>query len=123
MPLRLALVEDDEDVRTALDRLLRSMGHGVELYASAEEFAGGGERFDCLILDMRLPGVSGLELAERIRLQGSVVPIVFITGGSGRSTGERMPAASHSTFSLEKPFSDDDLMEAITRAVDAAGAS
>ncbi len=114
-PLKLALVDDDEAVRTALRRLLRAIGHEVRVFASAEEYEAHATAVDCLIVDLRLPGMNGFELRERLRLRGSLVPIVFITGDGGPSPGD---AAAHAgTPTVAKPFSDGDLIAAITRAV------
>jgi len=114
-PLKVVVVDDDEDVRTALRRLLRSMGHDVELFASAEEYEDCPSDADCMILDLRLPGLNGYELRERLRLRGSVIPIVFITGDGGPSPGDSVAHAD--TPTLAKPFNDSDLLAAITRAV------
>jgi FixJ family two-component response regulator len=112
------LVEDDEDVRVALARLLRSMGHRVHLFTSAEAYDADPVSSDCLILDVRLPGASGLELCARIRACGSQIPVVFITGESGPSTDDGRRNIRHiDQPSLAKPFSDDELMDAIARAM------
>ena len=114
-PLNLAVVDDDEAVRTALGRLLRAMGHEVRAFASAEEYEERGAEADCLIVDLRLPGLNGFELRERLRLRGSLVPIVFITGDGGPSPSD---ATAHvGTPTVAKPFSDGDLIAAIARAV------
>ena len=112
------LVEDDDDVRVALARLLRSMGHQVHVFASAEAYDADPVSSDCLILDVRLPGASGPELRERLRARGSHVPVVFITGESGPSSREGARDINHiDEPSLAKPFSDDELMDAIARAM------
>ena len=80
--MMLAIVDDDEDVRQALARLLRSLGHQVKVYGSAEDFEAETVSVDCLILDVRLPGLSGPELRERLRRRGALTPVVFITGDS-----------------------------------------
>ena len=117
-PLTLVLVEDDDDVRVALARLLRSMGHRVHLFASAEAYDAEQVSSDCLILDVRLPGASGLELRERLRARGCQVPVVFITGESGPSTrGCARTIDQIDEPSLAKPFSEDELMDAIARAM------
>jgi FixJ family two-component response regulator len=114
-PLTLAVVDDDEAVRTALGRLLRAMGHDVQAFASAEEYEVHAAVVDCLIVDLRLPGLNGFELRERLRLRGSEVPIVFITGDGGPSPSD---ATAHAgTPTVAKPFSDGDLIEAIKLAV------
>lgn len=117
-PLTLVLVEDDDDVRVALARLLRAMGHTVHPFPSAEAYAADPILSDCVILDVRLPGLSGLELRDRMRALGSQVPVVFITGESGPSPHDRPYNYSQSDEpSLAKPFSDHELMDAITRAM------
>jgi FixJ family two-component response regulator len=116
-PLTLVLVEDDDDVRVALGRLLSSMGHTVHLFASAEAFDANPVPGDCLILDVRLPGLSGLELRDRLRHRGSQVPVVFITGESGSSTRGSAHNVRFDEPSLAKPFGEDELMDAIGRAM------
>ena len=113
LPLTLALVEDDDDVRTAVGRLLRSMGHRVLAYASAEAFDADPDALDCLILDIRLPGVTGVEFRDRLR--ETRLPVVLITGES--SLPEAEGAAPASAPLLAKPFRDDDLIAAIDRAM------
>jgi two-component system response regulator FixJ len=114
-PFSLAVVDDDEAVRTALRRLLRAMGHEVRVFASAEEYEASAAEADCLIVDLRLPGMNGFELRERLRLRGSQIPIVFITGDGGPSPSD---AAAHAgTPTVAKPFSESDLIAAIAQAV------
>jgi FixJ family two-component response regulator len=116
-PITLAIVDDDDDVRTALGRLLRSMGHVVKAFASAEAFEAQTAAFDCVIVDVRLPGLSGLELRERLHGRGTPVPVVFITGDRDRVAREAAgPAAPPS---ITKPFEDVDLMNAIAAAIEA----
>jgi FixJ family two-component response regulator len=112
--LTLAVVDDDVDVRKALARLLRSHGHDVSLFASAEQFEASPPSVDCLILDVRLTGISGLELRDRMLVGGRVQPIVFITGDGDRLFGDgpALPVPS-----LHKPFGYDELMAAIGEAV------
>ena len=114
-PFSLAVVDDDEAVRTALRRLLRAMGHEVRVFASAEEYEASAVETDCLIVDLRLPGMNGFELRERLRLRGSHIPIVFITGDGGPSPSD---AAAHAgTPTVAKPFGESELIAAITLAV------
>jgi len=114
-PLNLVVVDDDEEVRTALRRLLRSMGHEVRVFASAEDYEAHPAAADCLVVDLRLPGLNGFELRDRLRQRGSPIPIVFITGDGGPSPGDTVALAG--TPSLAKPFDDSELIAAITRAV------
>jgi FixJ family two-component response regulator len=116
--LTLAIVEDDRELRTALHRLLRSMGHEVRLFESAEAFDEHPAQVDCLILDVRLPGASGIELRERLRNQGSQLPVVFITGDSEPIPRHRSGDMDASVApAIRKPFSDQELMEAVARAM------
>jgi FixJ family two-component response regulator len=116
-PLNLVVVDDDEEVRTALRRLLRSMGHEVRVFASAEEYEACPAAADCLVVDLRLPGLNGFELRDRLRLRGSLIPIVFITGDGGPTPGDTTALAGME--SLAKPFEDSELIAAITRALSA----
>jgi FixJ family two-component response regulator len=112
--MMLAVVDDDVDVRTALNRLLRALGHEVRLFASAEEFAADRPEADCLIVDIRLPGLNGLELREQMHSAGRVPPIIFITGDGDRFIGE---ASSPDAPMLHKPFDEETLVAAISDAV------
>jgi two-component system, NtrC family, C4-dicarboxylate transport response regulator DctD len=93
------------------------MGHGVSVFASAEEYEACPVTADCLIVDLRLPGLNGFELLERLRVRGSSVPIVFITGDGGPSPNDATAYAG--TPCLAKPFEDSELIAAITRALSA----
>src|SRR5260370_6870351 len=86
--LVIAVVDDDEMVRTGLERLLRTSGYPVSAFASAEEFLASGrlQECHCLIADIRMPGMSGLDLQSRLNDDGHPVPIIFITAhGDGKS--------------------------------------
>jgi FixJ family two-component response regulator len=117
----LAVVDDDDDVRTALDRLLRAMGYQVVGFASAEAFEARSVDVDCAIVDMRLPGMSGLELCERLRRSPSPLPTVLVTGDAHQLAAD-LPAASDSPF-LNKPFDDVALSRAIASAMAGPGTS
>ena len=112
--MTLAVVDDDDDVRTALTRLLRAMGHRVLGFASAEAFEAGAVAFDCAIIDMRLPGVSGLELCERLRQRAAPAAVVLITGDAVRLAGDLSRAAD--TPVVNKPFDEATLVAAIAAA-------
>jgi FixJ family two-component response regulator len=116
--LRLAIVDDDEDVRAALSRLLRAMGHEVRVFSSAEDFEAEPVPVDCAIVDIRLPGLSGLELRERLRTQGEPPPVVLITGDSDRLA--RDVGCGVDTPLLTKPFDVGILTEAIASAISMA---
>lgn len=118
--MTLAIVDDDEDVRQALARLLRALGHDVRVFGSAEDFEAEAVAVDCLILDVRLPGLSGPELRERLRSGPVPTPIVFITGDSDPKV--RGISAATDSPSVTKPFDDVTLMAAIADAISSAAA-
>jgi FixJ family two-component response regulator len=115
---RIAVVEDDPVVRTALQRLLTSAAFDALTFASAEEFlasASRGESVDCLIADIHLPGMSGIALLQTLAADGDRVPAVLITARDDAATRESIRQAGP-TPHLRKPFSDDALFDAIDRA-------
>jgi FixJ family two-component response regulator len=114
----VSIVDDDVSMREALSGLLRTIGLDAEAFASAEEFLASGRISvtACLLLDMRMPGLSGLQLQERLLASGSRVPIIFISAHSDEVTRTRALEAGAIEF-LQKPFSDDAVLEAIARAV------
>lgn len=120
---RIAVVDDDESVREALIGLLRSAGFGAETYASAEEFLRSGslEETECLILDVRMPGIGGVELRRYLELAGLDIPVIFITAHGDDSTRAQALGANVVEF-LTKPFDDEALLEAIERALGTGGA-
>jgi len=117
--LTLALVDDDDDVRTALSRLLRAMGHQVQLFPSAEAFEAGRMPVDCVIVDVRLPGLNGLELRERLRSRIEPASVVLITGDGDQIA--RNIGCEIDTPLLTKPFDAGLLASAITSAIAMAG--
>jgi FixJ family two-component response regulator len=115
-PATVAVIDDDASVRKALRRLLRAAGMQVQTFATAEDFLGAAERPpDCLVLDVRLPGLGGLELQRRLAAEGRHVPIVFITGHQDEQARREALAAGAVDFLL-KPFEDESLLQAVTRA-------
>jgi len=94
------------------------MGHNVRVFASAEEYEASPVVADCLIVDLRLPGLNGFELMERLRLRGSLTPIVFITGDGGPPSPND-PTTRAGALALAKPFDEHDLTAAIMRALSA----
>jgi FixJ family two-component response regulator len=113
--MTLAIVEDDEEVRRALARLLQCLGHEVRAFASAEAFEADAVTADCLIVDVRLPGMSGIELRERVRARAVPTPVVLITGDAG--SRPRDGATDFEEPSITKPFDDATLIAAIADAV------
>ena len=112
------VVDDDVSVRDALGSLIRSAGFRVETFGSAREFLARGRANvpSCLVLDVRLPGLSGLGLQKRMAEVNLEVPIIFITGHGDVPTSVRAMKAGALEF-LTKPFADQDLLDAIQRAV------
>ena len=118
------VVDDDASVREALGSLIRSIGLRVEAFASAQEFFGA-KRPDaacCLILDVRLPGVSGLDFQAELTKAKIQIPIIFITGHGDIPMSVKAMKAGAIEF-LTKPFRDQDLLDAIQVALDRAQAS
>lgn len=117
--LTVAIVDDDDDVRTALSRLLRAMGHQVRAFPSAEAFEAGRTPVDCVIVDVRLPGLNGLELRERLRSRTDPAPVVLITGDGDHVA--RNIGCEIDTPLLTKPFDAGLLASAITSAISMSG--
>lgn len=115
------VVDDDLSVREALSSLIRSVGLRVETYPSAAAFleAERPPGVACLILDVRMPGLSGLELQSRMAQSGPAIPIIFITGHGDIPMAVRAIKAGAVEF-LAKPFRDDDLLAAIHSAMERA---
>ena len=113
------VVDDDTSVREALGGLLRSAGFAVETFASAQEFLARppSDLPGCLVLDVRLPGLSGLDLQQRMAELNIEMPIVFITGHGDVPTSVRAMKAGAVEF-LTKPFGERDLLDAIRQAID-----
>jgi two-component system response regulator FixJ len=115
----ISIVDDDKSVREALKSLLDSVGFRAEVFGSGEEFLNSPfvSQTDCLIADVRMPGMSGLELQERLNAANFSIPIVFISAhddGEARARGLRAGAIDF----LQKPFSEDALLGAISTGLD-----
>jgi two-component system response regulator FixJ len=113
------IVDDDEAVRSSLRLLLKSVGLVPSALASAREFL---DKYDpaqpgCLVLDVRMPEMSGLELQEQLNLKGAVLPVIFITGHGDVPMAVEAMQAGACDF-LQKPFRDQDLIDRIQRALD-----
>jgi RNA polymerase sigma factor (sigma-70 family) len=113
------VVDDDESVREALSSLIRSVGLRVEVFSSAREFlrkkAADGPA--CAVLDVRLPGLSGMDLQRDLVAANNHLPIIFITGHGDIPMSVRAMKAGAVEF-LTKPFRDQDLLEAIQQAIE-----
>lgn len=112
------VVDDDAGIRNAMRILLKSVGIEATLYASAQEFLAAYQPSQpgCLVLDIRMPGMSGLELQQQLNLRGAVVPVIFMTGHGDIPMA--VEAMQHGAFDfLQKPFRDQDLLDRIQRAI------
>ena len=113
------VVDDDQDVRDALRRLLTSIGLAVEVFATAQGFltARRPDAPGCLVLDVRLPGLSGLDLQRELAAADASLPIIFLTGHGDIPMSVRAMKAGAVEF-LTKPFREQDLLDAIRHAID-----
>ena len=119
MAALVAVVDDDISVRESLESLIRSAGLEVRLSASAEEFLNSPHprRADCLILDVRLPGMSGIELHHHLVAEKCNVPAIFITAHASDSRAKAEAASDRTVAYLTKPFGEDELLDAIRTAL------
>ena len=116
---RVHIVDDDESFRKAIERHLRYAGYEVETYASAQHLLDrlpSESEPGCILLDVRLPGLTGPELQERLRELGSTMPIIFMTGYPDIRTTVKTVKAGAEDF-LTKPIPSDQLLQAVGRAV------
>lgn len=113
------VVDDDEDVRNAIEDLLASVGLDVQKFRSAQQFLQSApiEAPGCLVLDVRMPGMSGLDLQEELARSNITIPVVFITGHGDIPMSVRAMKAGAIEF-LTKPFRDQDILDAIRRGIE-----
>src|SRR4249919_147447 len=112
------IVDDDEAVRNSLRLLVKSVGLPASTAKSAQEFLANYDPAHpgCLVLDVRMPGMSGIELQQQLNLRGAVIPVIFITGHGDIPMA--VEAMQHGAFDfLQKPFRDQDLLDRIQRAI------
>ena len=122
VPPVVFVIDDDASVRAALSSLIRSVGLRVEVFASASEFLATKRTDDglsCLILDVRLPGMSGLNFQAELAKTNGIIPIIFITGHGDIPMSVKAMKAGAVEF-LTKPFRDQDLLDAIKVALERA---
>jgi FixJ family two-component response regulator len=110
----LSVIDDDESMREGLANVLRSLGHPVEVFSSAEQFLDehAVSRTRCLILDVSMPGMSGIELQLELTRRGHTTPIVFITAQAAESLRPTLVARG-AVACLSKPFSEAALLDAL----------
>ena len=114
----IAVVDDDEDVRKSLRRLLRSAGYEAVAFTSAEDYLASMSAFTaaCLILDVRLPGQSGIALRQRLTHDQHDIPTVFISAHDNELASARRAAADAVAY-LRKPFDAEELLDAVQQAL------
>ena len=114
----IAVVDDDQSVREGLENLISSVGFEVELFASAEDFLESDKSLqtDCAILDVRLPGISGLELQQKLATDRQSIPVIIITAQGDDKTQDEAVAGGAIAF-LKKPFKEEVLLAALDSAL------
>lgn len=115
----VAIVDDDESVRSALQGLMKAVGLPTKAFASAEEFLDSGQQrqTSCLIADIRMPGMSGLELQARLNAENCRIPTIFITA-HGDAKMRLQALRSGAVEFLAKPFNDDALLDSVRAALE-----
>jgi len=114
----ISIIDDDESMREAIKGLMRSLGYRVEAVASAQEFLRSRfvRRTSCVIADMQMPGMTGLDLYQRLSTSGEPVPTILITAYPDDGVRERALAAGVVGY-LSKPFEEDDLLACVRSAL------
>jgi FixJ family two-component response regulator len=123
-PASVFVVDDDDAVRNSLRLLLKSVGLPTVAFASAREYLDSWHPAQpgCLVLDVRMPGMSGLELQEELNRRGAIIPVIFISGHGDIPMA--VEAIQHGAFDfLQKPFRDQDLIDRVQRALAADNAN
>ena len=118
LPQAVFVVDDDDAVRDSLRLLLKSAGMACEVFSSAQQFLSTYEPSQpgCLVLDVRMPGMSGLEMQQELSLRGAMIPVIFITGHGDIPMA--VEAMQHGAFDfLQKPFRDQELLDRVQRAL------
>jgi len=118
MSALVAIVDDDDAIRRGLSSLLRSAGYGVRLFASAEEYLvdSASPRPDCVLTDIQMPGMSGLDLQDRLAKTSPATPVLIMTAFPTIAIEERATAAGARSF-LSKPFDAGVLLQALQDAL------
>jgi FixJ family two-component response regulator len=118
----IAIVDDDESVRTSLDSLVRSVGYSAQMYCHAEDFltSNGPTTASCLISDIQMPGMNGIQLYEQLTAQGFHIPVIFITGHPNDAVALH-PVTLKAAGYLYKPFDARKLISCIKTALHDVG--
>lgn len=114
----ISIIDDDASLRGALVRLVRSLGYGARGFASAEDFLrnGTGHGFACVITDIQMPGMSGIELKRHLAAEGCPLPVIMITARAEREIEEQARASGAVCF-LRKPFEADVIVRCLEKAL------
>jgi FixJ family two-component response regulator len=114
----VSIIDDDELVRNSIQSLLQSLGYNVHTFASAEEFLASQQlhQTSCVISDVQLPGLSGIEFEALLRTEGHHIPVILITGHPDERTRDRAMRAGAASF-LSKPISEANLIRCLDRAL------
>ena len=114
----ISIIDDDQALREALQRLLRLYGFAVTVFASAEQFLASGDvaRTACLILDMRMTGMTGMALHQHLVAQGCRIPTILITARPTNAERDRAVASGVNSY-LAKPFSEHILLDTVREAL------
>ena len=115
----IGIVDDDESVQSALQDLLESFGLAARCFGSAEEFLQSGQqsKVACLITDVRMPGMSGIELLRHLIASNSKLPVIFITAHGSDDHARREASSDWTVAYLIKPFSENALLDAVNEAL------
>jgi FixJ family two-component response regulator len=115
----ISVVDDDTSVRESVQSLMRSVGFAVRVFASAEEFLNWDDLrdTDCLILDVRMPGMSGIELQRHLMARHYEMPIIFITAHASEKDMQSRALRDGAVAYLAKPLSEDELLNAVHLAL------
>ncbi|HKE43434.1 MAG TPA: response regulator [Steroidobacteraceae bacterium] len=118
MSVLISVIDDDASFRRALVSLLKSLGYDVDSFGTAEEFLGSGRigETDCLISDVQMPGMSGLDLQAKLNADGHELPMIFVAASPGAKAREQAIASGALAF-LGKPFPEERLITILNHAL------
>jgi FixJ family two-component response regulator len=113
---RITIIDDDDSLRVALVGLVRSLGYEAREFASAEDFLAAPSQCDCIVTDIQMPGLSGIDLKNELSRKGDATPVIMITARGDAGLEQRARASGASCF-LRKPFEASDLISCIEAAL------
>lgn len=113
---RITIIDDDDSLRAALVGLVRSLGYKASEFASAEDFLAAPPASDCIVTDIQMPGLSGIDLKNELVRKGDITPVIVITARADAGLEQRARASGVSCF-LKKPFEASDLVSCIDSAL------